>query len=103
MVPGQRLAQIVMAARLVTALVTGLFAVKGFVSALTNLGNDGIDYDCGQFANQEDARAYFDGDGGRVDRNVDGLDSPLTQHTPDEPDGFCPSSRAKESRQRPLW
>jgi hypothetical protein len=38
-------------------------------------GLDGIDYDCGDFASQADAQAYFEGDGGSAANNVDGLDA----------------------------
>jgi hypothetical protein len=38
-------------------------------------GLDGVDYDCGDFASQADAQAYFESDGGSATNNVDGLDS----------------------------
>ncbi len=78
-----------MAISLLIALVIGLFAVEGPVSAQVDLGNDGIDYNCGQFTYQEDAQAYFNGDGGSIDRNVDDLDGAFSQATPNEPDGLA--------------
>jgi len=37
-------------------------------------GLDGVDYDCYDFATQEEAQAYFEADGGSVFNNSDGLD-----------------------------
>jgi hypothetical protein len=37
-------------------------------------GEDGIDYDCADFATQEEAQEYFLADGGSAKRNVDHLD-----------------------------
>jgi hypothetical protein len=37
-------------------------------------GKDGIDFDCADFASQEEADAYFIADGGTAKKNVDHLD-----------------------------
>lgn len=39
-----------------------------------DLGNDGVDYDCGDFPELNAAQGYFAGDGGSAARNVDDLD-----------------------------
>ncbi len=54
------------------ALVFGLTLQAG---AQSDLGNDGIDMDCGDFGGDSAAaQAYFEGDGGSQSRNVDDLD-----------------------------
>ncbi len=40
-----------------------------------DLGNDGVDYDCADFAELNAAQAYFVTDGGSAARNVDNLDA----------------------------
>lgn len=37
-------------------------------------GADGVDHDCADFADQEDAEAYFITDGGSTKKNIDHLD-----------------------------
>jgi Cu/Zn superoxide dismutase len=43
-------------------------------TAQVDLGNDGVDRDCADFAELNAAQAYFDTDGGSAGRNVDQLD-----------------------------
>ena len=70
----------VMAATVLLSLAVGLiFSAPMTVLAGADLGNDGIDTDCpptsNDFVSVGAAQAYFEGDGGSVDRNVDDLDS----------------------------
>ena len=37
-------------------------------------GKDGVDHDCADFANQDEAEAYFIADGGSAKKNIDHLD-----------------------------
>jgi quercetin dioxygenase-like cupin family protein len=40
-----------------------------------DLGNDGVDMNCGDFGELNAAQLYFTGDGGSADRNVDNMDA----------------------------
>jgi len=64
--------------RTFAALLTAVALVLGVAlsaGAQADLGNDGVDRDCGEFGgDQGAAQEYFVGDGGSASRNVDDLD-----------------------------
>ena len=62
--------------RLTLALVAMAALALGLpAGAQADLGNDGEDMDCGDFAELNAAQAYFVTDGGAAGRNVDNLDA----------------------------
>ncbi len=63
--------------RTLSGLLLAFALVFGFTAraGAQDLGNDGVDMDCGDFGGDPAAaQAYFEGDGGSQARNVDDLD-----------------------------
>jgi hypothetical protein len=64
--------------RLIAISAAFLVSIIGFTTiagAQHDLGNDGIDKDCGDFVEMNAAQGYFEFDGGSAGRNVDDLDA----------------------------
>ncbi len=76
--------------RTLSGLLIAFALVFGFAASAgaQDLGNDGVDMDCDDFGGDSAAaQAYFVGDGGSADRNVDDLDRDRDGGACDNPGG----------------